>query len=91
LPQAAKANINIGPPFDRKAGEAPAPNPAEIDNIVALLAPLLTATIQQNKEVKQELKNGSLIQLFAALKSSGSYYLGFPKRASTIHAADRVL
>jgi len=37
LPPAAKANINMDPPFDRKAGEAPALNPVEIDDIVAFL------------------------------------------------------
>jgi cytochrome c peroxidase len=40
LPPAAKANINMDPPFDRKAGEAPALNPAEIDDIVAFLGTL---------------------------------------------------
>lgn len=40
LPEAAKNNINIDPPFDRKAGEAPALNPAEIDDVVAFLGTL---------------------------------------------------
>ena len=40
LPQAAKANVNMDPPFDRKAGEAPALSPAEIDDIVAFLGTL---------------------------------------------------
>ncbi len=37
LPVAAKANINMDPPFDRKQGEAPALAPAEIDDVVAFL------------------------------------------------------
>ncbi|WP_119274442.1 cytochrome-c peroxidase [Taklimakanibacter deserti] len=40
LPPAAKTNINMDPPFDRRAGEAPALNPAEIDDIVAFLGTL---------------------------------------------------
>lgn len=40
LPQVAKANINIDPPFDRKAGEEPALNHAEIDDLVAFLSTL---------------------------------------------------
>lgn len=37
LPQAAKANVNMDPPFDRKEGQAPALSPAEIDDVVAFL------------------------------------------------------
>lgn len=40
LPEAAKRNVNMDPPFDRKAGEAAALNSAEIDDIVAFLATL---------------------------------------------------
>lgn len=40
LPEAAKTNVNIDPPFDRKAGAAPALNPAEIDDVVAFLRTL---------------------------------------------------
>jgi cytochrome c peroxidase len=40
LPQAAKANINMDPPFDRKAGEPPALTPAEIDDIEIFLGTL---------------------------------------------------
>lgn len=37
LPQAAKANINMDPPFDRHLGDKPALSPAEIDDVVAFL------------------------------------------------------
>jgi cytochrome c peroxidase len=40
LPETAKANINMDPPFDRKAGEAPALTPAEIDDVAAFLETL---------------------------------------------------
>ena len=40
LPQAAKANINTDPPFDREAGDEPALSPAEIDDVVAFLGTL---------------------------------------------------
>jgi cytochrome c peroxidase len=40
LPAAAKPNINNDPPFDRKAGDAPALTPAEIDDVVAFLQTL---------------------------------------------------
>jgi cytochrome c peroxidase len=40
LPDAAKANVSMDPPFDRKAGEAPALTPAEIDDVVAFLGTL---------------------------------------------------
>lgn len=40
LPEAAKANVNTDPPFDRKAGEQPALTPAEIDDVVAFLSTL---------------------------------------------------
>ncbi len=40
LPVAAKANISMDPPFDRKQGEAPALSPAEIDDVVAFLRTL---------------------------------------------------
>ncbi len=40
LPEAAKANVNTDPPFDRKAGEQPALTPAEIDDVVAFLGTL---------------------------------------------------
>lgn len=40
LPMAARVNLNVDPPFDRKAGEAPALTSAEIDDIVAFLATL---------------------------------------------------
>ncbi|WP_448950197.1 cytochrome-c peroxidase [Labrys neptuniae] len=40
LPEAAKANLNTDPPFDRKAGEAPALTEAEIDDVVAFLGTL---------------------------------------------------
>jgi cytochrome c peroxidase len=37
LPQAAKANVNMDPPFDRRSGDKPALTPAEIDDVVAFL------------------------------------------------------
>jgi cytochrome c peroxidase len=37
LPETSKANVNMDPPFDRKAGDAPALTPAEIDDVVAFL------------------------------------------------------
>ena len=40
LPEAAKANVSMDPPFDRKAGDAPALTPAEIDDVVAFLGTL---------------------------------------------------
>jgi cytochrome c peroxidase len=40
LPDAAKANVSMDPPFDRKAGEAPALTAAEIDDVVAFLGTL---------------------------------------------------
>ena len=40
LPETAKANINMDPPFDRKQGEAPALTPAEIDDVAAFLETL---------------------------------------------------
>ena len=40
LPEAAKANVNMDPPFDRKAGAEPALNPTEIDDVVAFLQTL---------------------------------------------------
>ncbi|KWV61088.1 cytochrome C peroxidase [Bradyrhizobium macuxiense] len=40
LPEAAKANVSMDPPFDRKAGEAPALTAAEIDDVVAFLGTL---------------------------------------------------
>jgi cytochrome c peroxidase len=40
LPAAAKANINSDPPFDRKAGDAAALTPTEIDDVVAFLQTL---------------------------------------------------
>ncbi|WP_442967529.1 cytochrome-c peroxidase [Rhizobium sp. BR 362] len=40
LPEAAKANINTDPPFDRKTGDQPALSPAEIDDVVAFLGTL---------------------------------------------------
>jgi cytochrome c peroxidase len=40
LPETAKANVNMDPPFDRKAGDAPALTPAEIDDVVAFLGTL---------------------------------------------------
>jgi cytochrome c peroxidase len=35
LPQDAKANVNMDPPFDRKTGERPALSSTEIDDVVA--------------------------------------------------------
>jgi cytochrome c peroxidase len=40
LPETAKANVSTDPPFDRKAGDAPALTPAEIDDVVAFLGTL---------------------------------------------------
>jgi cytochrome c peroxidase len=40
LPEAPKANVCMDPPFDRKAGEAPALTPAEIDDVVTFLGTL---------------------------------------------------
>lgn len=40
LPEAPKANVNMDPPFDRKAGDAPALTAAEIDDVVAFLGTL---------------------------------------------------
>jgi len=40
LPQAAKTNVNMDPPFDRHAGERPALSPSEIDDVVAFLKTL---------------------------------------------------
>ena len=40
LPETSKANVNMDPPFDRKAGDAPALTPAEIDDVVAFLGTL---------------------------------------------------
>jgi cytochrome c peroxidase len=40
LPETPKANVHMGPPFDRKAGDAPALTPAEIDDVVAFLGAL---------------------------------------------------
>ena len=40
LPETATANVNMDPPFDRKAGDAPALTPAEIDDVVAFLGTL---------------------------------------------------
>ncbi|MFS8047650.1 cytochrome-c peroxidase [Rhizobium sp. BR 314] len=40
LSEEAKANVNIDPPFDRKAGEEPALSSTEIDDVVAFLATL---------------------------------------------------
>jgi cytochrome c peroxidase len=40
LPEAPKANVNMDPPFDRNAGDAPALTPAEIDDVVAFLGTL---------------------------------------------------
>ena len=40
LPEAAKANVNTDPPFDRKADDEPALTPAEIDDVVAFLSTL---------------------------------------------------
>ena len=40
LRETAKTNINMDPPFDRKAGEAPALTEAEIDDVVAFLGTL---------------------------------------------------
>ncbi|WP_244642518.1 cytochrome-c peroxidase [Phyllobacterium sp. 628] len=40
LPQYAKANVNVDPPFDRHAGDAPALNGTEIDDIVVFLGTL---------------------------------------------------
>jgi cytochrome c peroxidase len=37
LPQDAKANVNMDPPFDHKTGEPPALSPTEIDDMVAFL------------------------------------------------------
>lgn len=37
LPESAKANLNMDPPFDRHQGEAPALNAGEIDDVVAFL------------------------------------------------------
>lgn len=40
LPETPKANVNMDPPFDRKAGDAPALTAAEIDDVVAFLGTL---------------------------------------------------
>lgn len=40
LPQAAKANVNMDPPFDRHAGEAPALTPDEIQDVISFLGTL---------------------------------------------------
>ncbi len=40
LPGTAKVNVSMDPPFDRKAGDAPALTPAEIDDVVAFLGTL---------------------------------------------------
>jgi cytochrome c peroxidase len=40
LPETPKANINMDPPFDRKAGDTPALTAAEIDDVVAFLGTL---------------------------------------------------
>jgi cytochrome c peroxidase len=40
LPARFHANVNQEPPFDRKMGEAPALNDAEIDDVVAFLRTL---------------------------------------------------
>ena len=40
LPERPKANVNMAPPFDRKAGDAPALTAAEIDDVVAFLGAL---------------------------------------------------
>ena len=40
LPDRPKANVNLDPPFDRKAGDAPALTAADIDDVVAFLGTL---------------------------------------------------
>jgi cytochrome c peroxidase len=40
LPEGPKANVNMEPPFDRKADDAPALTPADIDDVVAFLGTL---------------------------------------------------
>jgi len=40
LPETPKANVNMDPPFDRKAGDAPALTAAEIDDVVVFLGTL---------------------------------------------------
>ena len=40
LPDYAKANVNMDPPFDRHEGQAPALSPSEIDDVVAFLGTL---------------------------------------------------
>lgn len=40
LPQSARANLNMDPPFDRRAGDKPALSASEIDDIVAFLGTL---------------------------------------------------
>jgi cytochrome c peroxidase len=40
LPERPRANVNMDPPFDRKAGDAPALTAAEIDDVVAFLGTL---------------------------------------------------
>ncbi|MGO4566425.1 cytochrome-c peroxidase [Rhizobium sp. 2YAF20] len=40
LPQAAKTNVNMDPPFDRHPGDKPALSPSEIDDVVAFLKTL---------------------------------------------------
>ncbi|WFU82331.1 cytochrome c peroxidase [Bradyrhizobium sp. CIAT3101] len=40
LPDRPKANVNMEPPFDRKAGDAPALNATDIDDVVAFLGTL---------------------------------------------------
>ena len=40
LPGGPKANVCMDPPFDRKAGDAPALTAAEIDDVVAFLGTL---------------------------------------------------
>ena len=37
LPEGAKANVNMDPPFDRHPGDKPALTPTEIDDVVAFL------------------------------------------------------
>jgi cytochrome c peroxidase len=37
LPEGAKANVNMDPPFDRRPGDKPALTSAEIDDVVAFL------------------------------------------------------
>ena len=49
------------------------------DAIIRMAISGMGAALLPTFLVKQELRNGSLIQLFATSKSSGSYYLGFPK------------